>query len=120
VKILVVEPDTYYHSQFLERLGHLGELLISDTAGEAIENFQQFTPDAVVLELVLARGTGYDVLKHINKLPGPRQVPIIVFSANEHLEDIEASLNYGANAYFVKGKDNLDDIRSLLLTYNNS
>ena len=91
MRILIIEPDEYYHLQFTQTLAELGELLLPD-------------------------GSGYEFLEEARQISGNKQLPIIIFSKVAHLEDIQESLNYGITGYFVKGQDSVNDVKKLLLT----
>lgn len=116
MKILLIEPDEYYHATFADSLGSLGELLISRDAAAAESLLATTVPDAVVMELLLPDLSGYEFLDKIRNLRASRPFPVIIFTKAEKLEDLEASLGYGITGYFVKGRDNLHDIKQLLLT----
>ena len=118
MKILLVEPDEYYHSQFITHTSDLGELAITSNAGEARELIAKINPDVIVLELLLSDGPAYKLLEEMNE-DRRKFIPTIIFSKINNPEDIEAALNLGANGYFVKGRDTIHDIKKLLLTYKN-
>ena len=116
MKILLVEPDEYYHSQFMTHISDLGELVIASDFKTARELIPKINPDILITELWLSDEPGYKLLEEINGSTRPAML-IVIFSRIDHPEDTEAALNFGANGYFVKGKDTINDIRSLLLTY---
>ena len=113
MKILIVEPDEYYHNLFNEHL-NFGELFLARDASGAKDFLTNTVPDAVVMELDLEDEPGYAVLRKLRDHP---LVPVIVFSKVSHVQDIEASMELGANAYFVKGVDSILDVKKLLLNY---
>lgn len=115
MRILIAEPDEYYHSQFLEHLGSLGEIRISRDGGSLKKLIDNFQPDALITELVLGDLPAYSVLLALRNSPTKYSLPIIVFSKIEDLEDIQEALGLGVSGYFVKGKDTISDIRKLLL-----
>lgn len=117
MKILLVEPDEYYHTQFSQHLGDLGDLIIAPTADQALESLRVATPDLLIMELLLPDRGGHELLRRIREEKRLADLPVIIFSGMEHVDDIQAVLNLGAVAYFVKGKDTLTDVKRLLLNY---
>lgn len=118
MRILVVEPDAYYHAPFAETIGSLGELLISRGAEEAGRLFTANPPDAVITELKLPDRSGYDFLEDIQSRARSAFLPIIIFTQVDNLDDVKQALNFGITGYFVKGRDTIRDIRELLLNLN--
>ena len=116
MKILLIEPDEYYHSHFSETLGPLGEVVIRQKGQGIGEFLQDSPPDAVVMELLLPDRSGYEVLAEIRALSPGRFLPIIIFSEVQGLEDIQSALNLGISVYLVKGRDSVHDVKKLLLS----
>lgn len=112
MKILIVEPDEYYHSLFQNGLADVAELIITKRAGEALDLFHQGPPDTVVTELLLEDGHAYELI------PKLRPLPVIIYTKIGYLEDVQAGLNLGVSGYFLKGQDTVNDIKKLILALN--
>ena len=82
---------------YLRREGHVVET--AGTAAAAIE-LGRSRPDLVVLDLMLARGSGFDVLRTLRG-EGIR-VPVIILSARVDVIDRVAGLELGADDYVTK------------------
>lgn len=115
MKILLIDPDEYYHTHFAEALGPGDELVIAKQASGARILLEESRPEALVMELLLPDSAGYELLEQIKDYRHSRNLPVIIFSQVDNLEDIQESLNYGINGYFVKGKDSIQDVKNLLL-----
>lgn len=116
MKILLIEPDEYYHQLFQNLLGEEGNLLTCRSATEAQSALAEALPDAVIMELLLPEGTGYELLRYLQEFREEHGFPVIIFTRVDHWEDIERSLNFGVTGYFVKGQDSIYDIKNLLFT----
>ncbi len=80
--VLVVEDDVEVSNQVCDLLTHRGvEALAAYQGPEALQMFAQEAPDAVILDLMLPRMNGIQVLERIRKLPGGGGVPVLVMSA---------------------------------------
>lgn len=82
---------------YLRRDGH--EVTTAATAAHAIE-LGRTTPDLMVLDVMLAGGSGFDVLRTLRG-EGFR-VPVIIVSARVDLVDRVAGLELGADDYVTK------------------
>ena len=59
-------------------------------------------PDLILLDLILPVVDGFEVLKHIKNDPKIREIPIIVLTNLDKMEDVERALQAGATTYLIK------------------
>ena len=59
----------------------------------------------MLLDLKMPRVNGFDVLQHVQKEPGLRLLPIVVFTSSEDEQDIRRSYELGAKAVVCKPRD---------------
>lgn len=116
MKILLLDPDEYYHQQFADRLGRHFDIVPAKDAASAKTLLKLHAPDILVMELLLADGASFTILEELRKMHGNSSVPVVVFSSIDNLEDIEHTLSLGVSGYFVKGKDTINDVHNLLLS----
>lgn len=69
--------------------------------GEAATEALGTRPDVVVLDLMMPRMTGFEVLRHIGRLDAPRP-KVIVLSARGREDDVTRAFDLGADDYMVK------------------
>ena len=62
-------------------------------------------PEAIILDIKMPKLDGIEVLKVIRYLPELENVPIIMLTSSEMMQDIKACYEYGVNAYVVKPID---------------
>ena len=80
----------------LEFLFHEGEF--ADQPNPAL-------PDLVLLDLMLPRVNGKEVLARMRSDRRTRQIPVIVFTSSTDDRDLQECLDLGANGYIVKPTD---------------
>ena len=68
------------------------------------------TPDLILLDLILPKKNGFEVLGELKKDPATKDIPIIVLTNLEGSSDIERALALGATTYLVKANYALEDI----------
>lgn len=79
IRVLVAEDNPLERSTLVDLLGALGHMVVAEVASgtEAIEKSQQFTPDAVLLDMHMPGATGVEAATEIaNALPGTAVVLI--------------------------------------------
>jgi two-component system cell cycle response regulator len=82
------------------RAGGYRTLLAFD--GEAaLQTIREQKPDAIVLDLMLPKRTGFDVLAELRQMPAPRP-SVLVLSARGREEDVTRAFALGADDYMIK------------------
>ena len=71
---------------------------------------RQFRPDVILLDLILPKKLGMDVLAGIKSDDALRLIPVIVLSNLEGDETIKKALALGAEDYFVKTQHPIAEI----------
>jgi CheY-like chemotaxis protein len=81
-----------------------GEQAMAYLAGEGdyADRERHPLPSLIILDIVLPRRSGFDVLAWIRQQPGLRSLPVIMFTSSGHPADISRAYDAGANAYHVK------------------
>jgi two-component system response regulator MprA len=99
-RVLVVEDDAEIAGVLRRSLGMAGyEVRVADDGVAALEESSAFEPDAVVLDLGLPRLDGAEVCR---RLRSESDVPILVLTARDGLDDRVEGLDSGADDYLVK------------------
>lgn len=99
--VLVVEDDSKI-SDFLKRgfgeLGYRVDLCDNGESALSMMNAQNF--DAVVLDIMMPKLGGLEVLETVRK--GGSQVPVLILSARQTVDDRVSGLNLGADDFLTK------------------
>jgi DNA-binding response OmpR family regulator len=110
-KILVIEDDPFLSNLLKLRLQKEQMEVISATDGdEAIKKLNETEPDLILLDLILPKKSGFEVLENISKNPSLRTKPVIIISNLGQTSDIQKGKELGAVEYFVKAKISIDDL----------
>ncbi|MEO5823275.1 MAG: response regulator [Vicinamibacteraceae bacterium] len=67
----------------------------------ALQAIREQRPDAIVLDLMLPKRTGFDVLAELRQMPAPRP-SVLVLSARGREEDVTRAFALGADDYMIK------------------
>ena len=102
-KILFIEDEATLQKTFGDVLSQAGYKMISALDGEiGLRLVKSEKPDLILLDLVLPKMDGFEVLKNLKEKPETKEIPIIVLTNLEKMEDIEKALDLGATTYLVK------------------
>lgn len=76
------------------------EVFIARDGDEAIEMIQKVRPNLVILDIMMPKVDGYEVLEYIKSKK--YSCKVIFLTAKNKPEDIEKGMNMGADAYLAK------------------
>ena len=103
VKVLVVEDDTFLMKAYLTKLQNSGFDVQSATDGEeAIVAMASFMPDIVLLDLVMPRKDGFEVLEWLKQDGSLVHIPVVMITSSKVKADVERAHDLGARAYLLK------------------
>ena len=77
---------------------------------EALEKLEKIKPDLILLDLILPKINGFDVLEKIKQNFDTRSIPVIVLSNLGSDDDIKRAIKLGASDYYVKAQHPLLEI----------
>jgi len=110
-KILFIEDEQSLQKTFEDVLKKEGYEIISALDGEVgLRLIKSEKPDLVLLDLILPKIHGLEVLEKIKKDPETKNIPVIILTNIEGAKDVERALELGATTYLVKTSYALKDI----------
>ena len=101
--ILVVddEPDVVELLKYRLEFSDFNVITAKDGL-EAIKKINEKKPDLVVLDIMMPKLDGFEILKRIKFEPEKFEIPVIILSAKAGFEDIAKALDIGAVDYITK------------------
>ena len=112
-KVLLVEDDPFLSSLLKNRLQKEGiEITLAEDGEEALNFLKSTKPDLILLDLILPKKSGFEVMEEIRSDPQmqSQKMPIIIISNLGQPEDISRGQALGAIEYFVKAKTSIDEL----------
>lgn len=111
-KILIAEDEEILLNVLKDRFEGEGWAVATAQDGEeAIGAIKRSLPDLVLLDLLMPKKDGFEVLKEIRSNPEYKNLPVIIVLSNLGSdEDIKKALALGANDYFVKTQHPMSEI----------
>lgn len=113
-RILLVEDDAIlvemYQAKFeLEK----HDIRVATNGEEGLKILETYTPEIILLDILMPKLNGFHVLKEIKKRPNLRQIPVILLT---NLGEAEVDLNkdlssaLGVSDYLIKSQHTPDDV----------
>ena len=102
-KILIVDDEPYNVDLLEQELELLDYATLAATDGhEALETLAREPIDLVLLDVMMPRLDGYEVLRRLKADPALRHLPVIMISALDQLESAVRCIELGAEDYLPK------------------
>lgn len=112
--VLLVEEDPETQQVLRRALGDAGFLVrCAASCGEARKAALERFPDAIVAEILLKDGSGYDLVRWFRDQPGGGAPAVLAVSALDRFLDKVEALTCGADGFLAKPLDPADLVRRL-------
>ncbi|MBU0546987.1 response regulator [Patescibacteria group bacterium] len=110
-KILIIEDESALQKSLSDVLSQDGYHVNSALDGETgFKLAQSEKPDLVLLDLVLPKLHGLEVLKKIRENIETKKIPVVILTNLESMQDIEKTMELGATNYLIKANYSLKDL----------
>jgi CheY-like chemotaxis protein len=103
--ILIVEDELPFRLIYRDALDMYGYSVVEAENGEeAMKVVEQSPPDLILLDLVLPKLSGFDVLTSLKQSPKTKSIPVIVYSVLNDKSSIDRAMTLGADDFTIKGE----------------
>ncbi len=110
-RILLVEDDDSLASVYTTRLQAEGFDVRRVADGEeALANARTYKPDLVLLDVMMPKVSGFDVLDILRNTPETANLKVIMLTALSQESDQERAKQLGADDYLVKSQVVISDV----------
>ena len=102
-KVLIVDDDVEtlrLVGLMLQRQGY--QIVAANNGGQAITMTRSEKPDLIVLDVMMPDIDGFEVTRQLRKDPETSQIPILMFTAKNQVEDKVAGYEVGVDDYLTK------------------
>jgi len=116
IKVLIAEDEESIRMVFAEYLRMEGFVVEEAEDGEqAIKKAKMFNYDIMLLDIMMPKKTGIDVLQVIKKDPETKDKKVIVLTVLARDPIVKQAFALGADGYLVKDKLTPEDIKKYIL-----
>jgi CheY-like chemotaxis protein len=110
-KILLAEDDRFLRKAAEATLRRHGFTVLAAADGEeALRLARDEAPDLILLDLIMPKLQGFEVLRVLKEDPATSPIPVIVLSNLGQDSDIQQAIDTGAGAYLVKAHLSLEEL----------
>lgn len=110
--IIVVEDESFLSKVLAERLEDegFGHIDVAGNGEEALAMIKNHNPNIVLLDMILPKMNGFEVLEILQADPKLKKIPVLVLSNLGQDQDIEQAKKLGARDYIVKSNFSLQKV----------
>jgi len=110
-KILIVEDDNFMQKSLSFTLKEEGyEIIVASDGEVAILKLEKEKPDLILLDIILPKIDGFEVLEKLKDKKATKDIPVIILSNLGQKDDVEKGLSLGADGYIIKAHFKLEDV----------
>jgi|SRR3989338_5191909 len=110
-KILIIEDEAALQHAATQALKESGFDVLSAVDGDqGLRLAETELPDLILLDIILPKKDGFEVLSELKKVDKTKNIPVIVLTNLESPGDVQKALELGAKTYLVKLNYRLEEI----------
>lgn len=118
--LLVVEDDAYINTAYSAKFEHEGivaKFAVDGDEALGLLRAEPMHPSVILLDLMLPKRNGFEVLEELKKDPALKDIPVIVLTNLGQETDAKRGLDLGAVEYLVKADTKIVDILERIKKY---
>lgn len=102
-KILLIEDEEIIINLLQKKLTREGyEVLAAKDGEEGLRAMRETEPDVILLDIIMPKMGGLEVLEEMNKDPNLKKIPVIVISNSGQPVELDRAQRLGAKDWLVK------------------
>lgn len=107
----MIEDNIFLRKLYRDKLIRVGFDFVEATNGvEGMNKAISENPDLIILDLILPRKNGFDVLAEMKSNSKTKKIPVIIFTNLGQELDIKEALALGAKEYLIKTEVRLSEV----------
>ncbi|MBI2451184.1 MAG: response regulator [Parcubacteria group bacterium] len=121
--IFIIEDDPViqkaYQLKFAKNNLPFKAVLDGQEAIDFVKNLKNEPPAVIILDLMLPRASGFQILSEIKKRDGWKDATVLVLSNLSQAADIEKVKALGIKKFLIKADTRIDEMIELVIKYYN-
>lgn len=103
-KILIIEDDPFLSEMYTTKLTQNGFKVETAFDGKVgLNKAKEILPDLILLDIVLPKMDGFEVLREIKKADSSlKKIPIVLLTNLGQKDEVEKGISLGADEYIIK------------------
>jgi CheY-like chemotaxis protein len=102
-KILLVEDEEIMINLLQKKLKQEGyEVSVAKDGEEGLKLMKEFSPDLVLLDIIMPKMGGFEVMEEMNKDSKLQKIPVVVISNSGQPVELDRAQRLGARDWLIK------------------
>lgn len=102
-KILIIEDEEIIYNLLQKKLTEGGnQILIAKDGVEGMEKMKETKPDLILLDIIMPRKGGFEVMEEMRRDENLKDIPIIVISNSGQPVELDRAKELGAKDWLIK------------------
>jgi len=115
---LIIEDDRVFRTLISKKLVAMGHgVRAAENGQEGLEMLKEEKPDIILLDIIMPKTDGFEVLRSIQQSKDWKNIPVVVLSVLGQDQDIKAAKDLGAIDYIIKSTVSMDEAMEKVLSY---
>lgn len=111
MKILIIEDETVLLKVLAEKFeNEKFDVVLAEDGEEGLLKVRGSKPDMILLDIILPKKDGIEVLKELKADPELKDIPVIIISNLGSDEKIRETLQLGAVDYLIKTQHPINEV----------
>jgi DNA-binding response OmpR family regulator len=103
IKILLVEDDSFLLGMYATKFELEGfKVTMAEDGEKAVRTALKELPDIILLDIILPKLNGFEVLKQLKADSATAKIPVILLTNLSQRDEIEQGMKMGAQDYLIK------------------
>lgn len=120
-KILFVDDDNFLRKVYEAELKEKNfDVILAQDGEEGLEKAQLEDPDLIILDMIMPKKSGFEVLTELQRNQKTRNIPVIILSNLGQEDDKKKGIDLGAVDYLIKDNITLSILVDKINQYLNS
>lgn len=118
-RVMLVEDDIFLSGMYVKKLELEDfEVLLASDGKQGLKMIQDQPPDLILLDIMLPKMSGFDLLKEIKKEKKTKDIPVILLTNLGQKKHVEKGFALGAKDYLIKAhfmpSEVIDKVKNIL------
>lgn len=102
-KILLIEDEKIMINLLEKKLTQEGyEVKVAPNGEEGLEMMKEEKPDVILLDIIMPKMGGFEVMEEMNKYPELKKIPVIIISNSGQPVELDKAKELGAKDWLIK------------------
>lgn len=116
MKVLIIDEDKFARSIYESELHQQNiQVVFAVDGADGLKKAKEEKPNLIIMELILTKKNGFDLLNEIKNDAKIKDIPVIVCSVLGQESDINEAMSLGAKKYFSKDTYSLKQVTKEVL-----